>query len=98
MEHHIKQRTTSRRARPFLGSGGWEDVNLEKLIDYEICVHVFGGSVSMYHALRRTALDNVSSYRRIFQIAKTHNVTFVLTFSQGANLAKVPKYEDFKTL
>ena len=43
----------------------WEDVNLQKLIDYEMCVHVFGGTSSSAcgnYALQITAQDNVSGY------------------------------------
>ena len=55
------------KERSFLRYLWWEDVNLEKLIDYEMCVHVFGGTSSpgcCNYALRRTALDNVSSYSK----------------------------------
>ena len=34
------------KERSFLRYLWWEDVNLEKLIDYEMCVHVFGGTSS----------------------------------------------------
>ena len=40
----------------------WEDVNLEKLIDYEICVHVFDGtsfSGCCIHSFQITPLNNV---------------------------------------
>ena len=55
------------KERSFLRYLWWEDVNLEKLIDCEMCVHVFGGTSSprcCSYALRRTALDNVSSYSK----------------------------------
>ena len=55
------------KERSFLRYLWWEDVNLEKLIDYEMCVHVFGGTSSpgcCNYALRRTTLDNVSSYSK----------------------------------
>ena len=53
------------KERSFLRYLWWEDVNLEKLIDYEMCVHVFGGTSSpgcCNYTLQRTAPDNVSSY------------------------------------
>ena len=55
------------KERSFLGYLWWEDVNFQKFIDYEMCVHVFGGTSSRRcgnYVLRRTALDNVSSYRK----------------------------------
>ena len=55
------------KERNFLRYLWWEDVNLEKLIACEMCVHVFGGTSPpgcCNNALRRTALDNVSSYSK----------------------------------
>ena len=55
------------KERRFLKYLWWEDVHLEKLSDYEMCVHVFGGTSSpgcCNYALRGTALDNVSSYSK----------------------------------
>ena len=53
------------KERSFLRYLWWEDVNFEKRINYVMCIHVFGGTSSpgcCNYALRRTALDNVSSY------------------------------------
>ena len=55
------------KERSFLRYLWLEDANLEKLIDYEMCVHVFGGTPSpgcCNYAFQRTALDNVSSYTK----------------------------------
>ena len=58
---------TPEKVKCFLRYLWREDVNLEKIIDYEMCLHVFGGTSSpVYcnHALQRAALDNVSSYSK----------------------------------
>ena len=55
------------KKRSFLWYLCWQDVNLQKLFNYKICVHVFGGTSSpgcCNYALRKTALDNVSSYSK----------------------------------
>ena len=55
------------KERSFLRCLWWEDVNLEKLIDYEICVHLFGGTSSpgcCNYILQGTALHNVSIYSK----------------------------------
>ena len=55
----------SEKERSFLRYLWWEDVNLEKCIDYEIGVYLFGGTSSpgcCNYALQRTAPDSVSSY------------------------------------
>ena len=39
----------------------------------------------------QSSKEATNRFARIFQITKTRNVTFVLTFSQGANPAKVTK-------
>ena len=39
----------------------------KKIIDYEMCIHVFGGTSShgcYNYSLRKTALNNVSSYNK----------------------------------
>ena len=64
MSHQVH---ITEKERRFLRYLWWEDVNLEKLFDYEMCVQVFGGTSSpgcCNYALRRTALDNVSSYSK----------------------------------
>ena len=64
----------------------WEDVDLQKLTDYEMCVHVFGGTSSLgccNYALRRTALD-VSSY------SKQATNTLVRNFCVDYVLKSVP--------
>ena len=55
------------KERSFLRYLWWEDDNLQKHIDYEMSVYVFGGTSSprcCNYALRRTALDNVASYSK----------------------------------
>ena len=45
----------------------WENNSLKgKLVDYEMCVHVFGGTSSTgccNYALRKTAVDNASNFK-----------------------------------
>ena len=55
------------KERSFLRYLWWEDVNLEKLIHYEMYVHMFGGTLSpgyCNYTLRRAALGNVLSYSK----------------------------------
>ena len=83
------------KERSFLRYLWWEDVNLEKLIDYEMCVHVFGGTSSpgcCNYALRRTALDNVSSY------SKEVTNTLLRNFYVDDVLKSVPSVRDALTL
>ena len=64
MFHHVH---IPEKERSFLSYLWWEDVNLEKLIDYEMCIHVFGGISSpgcCNYAFQITALGNVSSYSK----------------------------------
>ena len=72
----------------------WEAVNLEKL-GYEISVHVFGGTSSpefCNYALRRAALDNVSSY------SKEATNTLLRNFYVDGVLKSVPSVKDALTL
>ena len=83
------------KERRFLRYLWWEDVNLEKLFDYETCVHVFGGTSSpgcCNYALRRTALDNVSSY------SKEVTNTLLRNFYVDDVLKPVPSVRDALTL
>ena len=68
---------------------------MKKLIDYEMCSHVFGGtspSGCCNYALRRTALDNVSGY-----IKKATN-TLLTNFYLNDVLMLVPSVSDALTL
>ena len=79
------------KERSFLRYLWWEDVNLEKLIDYEMCVHVFGGTSSpgcCNYALQRTALDNVSSY-----IKEATNILLINVYVDDV-LKSVPSVRD----
>ena len=72
----------------------WEAVNLEKL-GYEISVHVFGGTSSpgfCNYALRRAALDNVSSY------SKEATNTLLRNFYVDDVLKSAPSVKDALTL
>ena len=68
---------------------------MEKLIDYEMCVHVFGGTSSSAcgnYALRITALDNVSGY------IKEATNTLLRNFYVNYLLKSVPSVKDALTL
>ena len=68
---------------------------MEKVIGYEMCVHVFGGTLSpgyCNYALRRTALDNVSSY------SKEVTNTLLRNFYVDDVLKSVPLVRDALTL
>ena len=83
------------KERRLLGYLLWEDVNLEKLFDYETCVHVFGGTSPpgcCNYALRRIALDNVSSY------SKEATNTLLGNFYVDDVLKPVPSVRDALTL
>ena len=72
-----------------------EDVNLEKNINYKICVDIFGGTSSAgccSYALLRTALDNVTSY------SKEATNTFLGIFLVDDVLKSVPSVRDTLTL
>ena len=87
---HIPEKEIS-----FLGYLWWEDVNLEKIIGYEMCVHIFGGTSSprcCNYALLRTALDNVSSY------SKEATNTLLRNFYVDDGVKSVPSVRDALTL
>ena len=83
------------KERSFFRYLWWKDVNLQKLIDYEMCVHVFGGISSSgccNYILRRTAPDNVSSY------SKETTTTLLRNFYVDDLLKSVPSVRDALTL
>ena len=83
------------KERSFLRYLWWEDVNLEKIIGYEMCVHVFGGTSSpgyCNYVLLRTALGNVSSY------SKEATNTLLRNFYEDDGLKSVPSVRDALTL
>ena len=83
---HIPEKEIS-----FLRYLWWEDVNLEKIIGYEMCVHVFGGTSSprcCNYALLRTTVDNVSSY------SKEATNTLLRNFYVDDGLKSVPSVRD----
>ena len=83
------------KERSFFRYLWWKDVNLQKLIDYEMCVHVFGGISSSgccNYTLRRTAPDNVSSY------SKETTATLLRNFYVDDLLKSVPSVRDALTL
>ena len=68
---------------------------MQKLIDYEMCVHVFGGTLSSgcyNYTLQRTALNNVSSY------SKEATNTLLIKFYGDDMLKSVPSVRDAVTL
>ena len=92
MFHQVHIPEKERRRPKYLW---WEDVNLEKLFDYERCVHVFGGTSPpgcCNYALRRIALDNVSSY------SKEVTNTLLINFYVDNVLKPVPSVRDALTL
>ena len=79
------------KERSFLRYLWWEDVNLEKLIHYEMYVHMFGGTLSpgyCNYTLRRAALGNVLSY------SKEATNTLLRIFYVDDKLKSVPSIRD----
>ena len=85
----------SGKERSFLWYLWWEDVNLQKLINYEMCVHVFGRASSpgcCNYILQRTVLDNVLSY------SKEATNTLLRNCYMDDVLKSVPSVRDALTL
>ena len=88
--------------RGFLTYLWWETDNLEgDLLDYEMCVHVFGGTsspVCCYYALRKTAVGNVSDFKVGVAETLMNNFCVDNLLKSVDNLLKIQQSNSYKVL